>query len=106
MSNSVPTREDVITSPSTPVKVMLRAFSFEKNAPSTGCSTPCALILLRQLVGEILGEAVVLTSPRAADRLADRGHGVRELPLHLDRDLVCADVGPAEVVNIVAPVNR
>lgn len=105
MSKSVPTRDDVIRLPSAAVKLMDAAFSFERNAPSTGWSTPCALICLESLVGEVLGEAVVLAGARAADRLAEPGNRPGKLALHLYRELVGADVGASKVVDLVDAVD-
>ncbi len=104
MSKSVPTSDEVMTVPSAPVKVTADAFSLEKNAPSTGWLSPWALICF-ELVGDVLSEAVVLAGAGPADWLADVDHGVGEAPLHLDGDLIGADVRTAEAVHLVLAVH-
>src|SRR5437016_5258356 len=98
MSKSVPTRDEVITGAVRTGEGDRRSVLVREERALDRVIVGLSLDLLRKLVREVLSEAVVLARARATYRLADLRDGLRETSLHLDRDLVGADVRAAEVV--------
>ena len=74
MSKSVPTSDDVIKAPSAPVNSILARILIREERALDGVVVALNLDLLRELIGEVLSETVVLTCARATDRLADLDH--------------------------------